>query len=317
MLSLKKLLSLTVAVTTTLLVIVLLVAFFQRRITSSYGEVLEQGGAIVFRFNSLRDHLIEAMLEEKWDSFGKAGEELEAINRDLLKLLDHPYVPAGFKVSLADRVDIQGIALLVRKIGSDPEKKALSVQLAASLRIMADQLFRLDRVLVGQMNERLIQFQKMAIGALTLITGMTGLLLVVLYRRGFRPLLILINRLEKGTDANHISSPAGACREFGVLVRLIRGQAGTARDNGPRSALFPAARTINQISNLLNGIINYAQLLLDECQLRGGTDEQKTMLRKIVAHSEEISRLVRGKENERLADNPQEPSELPAMPVND
>ena len=296
--SLKRLLSLTVAITGALLVIVLVLALSQQRITTGYGEVLAKGGTIVFRFNSLRDHLINAMLEKKWESFRQAGDELEAINRELLTLLDHPYVPAGYKVSLADRVDIQRIALLAREIASDSDREKKSVQLAQALREMADQLIRLDRVLIGQMNERLIQFQKMAIGALTLICGMIGFLLTVLYRRGFSPLLSLVERLREGEDMQAIDAPRGSCVEFRQLVELIKKKSRSHPPSLKARRLF-RARTINAVSNLLNGIINYAQILIDECQAREGSDAHRTMLRKIVTHSEEIARLVQPEEADR------------------
>ena len=301
MISLKKTLTGVLLITGCLLFLVLLLGLLQKKMTVRYNEVIDRGENIVFRFNSLRDHLTVSLLEEKWDRFREAPVEIEAINKDLLKLVDHPFVPASYKLTLIDKVDIQGIALLARKLAADRDKSGLALQLHDRLRTLADQLSRLDRLLVGQMNDKLIQFQKMAIGALTLITGAIGLLLIALYRKGLRPLLIISGQIKESKPGSTIEAVDGSCQEIheltGHLNQLVR--AADRQEIPPPRPMF-MAHTINSISNLLNGIINYSQLLLDECRHEGADTGHTAMLEKILTHSDRISSLLHQENNDRM-----------------
>ncbi len=293
MISLKKTLTWVLLITGCLLFLVLLLGLIQQRITTRYTEVIDRGEKIVFRFNSLRDHLTGSLLEKKWDRFRDATMEIEAINKDLVNLLDHPFIPPSYKLTLIDRVDIQSIALLARKLATDENKTGLALQLHDRLRIMADQLFRLDRILVSQMNDKLVQFQKMAIGALTLITGAIGLLLIILYRKGLRPLLVISEQIRESAPGSLIQPVEGSCREVRELTDQLNQLVVAAdREEVPRAKPVFMAHTINSVSNLLNGIINYSQLLLDECRSQGADAEHTAMLEKILDHSDHISSLL-------------------------
>ena len=298
MISLKKTLTSVLLMTGCLLFLVLLLSVRQQEMTERYTEIIDQGEKIIFRFNSLRDHLTVSLLEKKWDRFRGAAVEIEEINKDLVKLLDHPFIPASYKLTLIDKVDIQSIALLARKLVTDQDKSVLALKLHDRMRTMADQLFRLDRVLASQMNDKLIEFQKMAIGALTLITGAISLLLIVLYRKGLRPLLIISEQIRENESGRTLVPVAGACREIHELTSQMN-QLVLNVDNQepPKPRPVFMAHTVNSISNLLNGIINYSQILLDECRGRGEDPVHTDMLAKILTHSDQISRLLHDDNN--------------------
>ena len=62
-------------------------------------------------------------------------------------------------------------------------------------------------------------------------------------------------------------------------------------DQGPDSEAVEAllAETVNETTNRLNGIINYAQLLYDSSDQQQLTDEQVEMLQKIIDSGVQIA----------------------------
>jgi nitrate/nitrite-specific signal transduction histidine kinase len=62
----------------------------------------------------------------------------------------------------------------------------------------------------------------------------------------------------------------------------LRSQGSPAQESSGRNMQALLAETVNETTNRLNGIMNYAQLLYDSSDQMQMKEEQKSMLRKIM-----------------------------------
>ena len=126
------------------------------------------------------------------------------------------------------------------------------------------------------------------IGALGLIISLASFSLILLYRNTVSPLLKLsqqvlsVDLVENGID---LGQPAA--REVADLAaaidQLARRSAGNSQaEQNSRDAEALLAEAVNETTNRLNGIINYAQLIYDSSDQAQLSDEHKDMLQKII-----------------------------------
>jgi len=69
--------------------------------------------------------------------------------------------------------------------------------------------------------------------------------------------------------------------------------AGTMAESENAAALTMLAETVNETTNQLNGIINYAQLLTDMAEDEASSPEKREMLRKIIEGGTRIAGIWR------------------------
>ncbi len=279
---------------TVLLSVVIVMALLQYRLTAQYNEIIDQGEKVVFRFSSLREYLTRAILERKWKQLEGFESKIETLNSDFSKILDHQLIPTQYKLALIDKVGIGEIALLARQLANEDDKLAPALKLHDRLRAMSDQLMQFDRVLIGQMKSNLVRFQNLVIGALALITGAISLLFVFLYRKALLPLMDLSRQVyETDRDLELVIAPE-ACQELKDLTErlnfLLSGKSGD-----PVEENIFSPHEVNVLSNQLNAIINYTQLLLDNDTQRENHPEEVKILRSIMMSGEQISLILQEK----------------------
>ncbi len=281
---------------TVLLSVVIIMAFLQYRLTAQYNEIIDQGEKIVFRFSSLREYLTRAILERKWNQLEGFDTKIETLNSDFSKLLDHQLIPTQYKLALIDKVGIGEIALLARQLANEDDKLAPALKLHDRLRAMSDQLMQFDRVLIGQMKSNLVRFQNLIIGTLALITGAISLLFVFLYRKTLLPLMDLSKQVhETGRDRELAIAP-GACQELKDLTGRLNFLLNSSEPGHPGEGNIFSPHEVNVLSNQLNAIINYTQLLLDNDTHRENHPEEVKILRSIMMSGEQIGLILQEKQ---------------------
>lgn len=280
---------------TVLLSVVIIMALLQYRLTAQYNEIIDQGEKVVFRFSSLREYLTRALLERNWKQLEGFESKIETLNSDFSKLLDHQLIPTQYKLALIDKVGIGEIALLARQLANEDDKLAPALKLHDRLRTMSDQLMQFDRVLIGQMKSNLVRFQNLVIGALALITGAISLLFVFLYRKALLPLMDLSRQVHETDRERELVIAPEACQELKDLTErlnfLLSGEPGYAVEGNVFSP-----HEVNVLSNQLNAIINYTQLLLDNDTQRENHPEEVKILRSIMMSGEQISLILQEKQ---------------------
>ncbi len=297
MVSLRKILFSVFCGVAALLTLVVILGLIQYRFTHEYDTVIYQGEKILFRFDSLREHLTRSLLSRSSGGMEEAAAKVEALNVDLNRMLENTLVPGEYKLALINQVDLPGMALLIREVAENPDRTATVLKLHDQLRVLSENLMQFDRVLSGQMKTRLIRFQGLAIGALTLIIGSVSLLIIFLYQKAMMPLLALVRSLQQPMLRDPVPVDEKACREIVELTEqinllILEGLSRTDGDGQGRFSFSP--HELNRFSNALNGIMNYTQLLLDEGE--GTLDEELLdLLLKVRESTEKMGTIVQNK----------------------
>lgn len=299
MVSLRKILFTVFWTVAALLTLVVVLGLLQYRFTHEYDTIIYQGEKILFRFDTLREHLTRSMLSGNVQNMQDATGKIDALNTDLTRLLENPLVPGEYKLALINQVDIPGIAVLATGVAENPEDPQVALKLHDQLRILADNLMQFDRVLTSQMKTRLIRFQGLAIGALTFIIAGVSLLVLFLYQKALVPLIALAQHLQQPNVRDPLPVDPKSCREIADLTEhinlmIIEGAytASRSEESGGRFSLSP--QELNKLNNHLTGIINYTQLLLDEGR-QSGDEESLELLLKVRENGERIEGILQKK----------------------
>lgn len=299
MLSLRKILYTVFCAVGALLALVVVLGLLQYRFTHEYDTIIYQGEKILFRFDTLRELLTRSMLAGTSTDVEDVAGKIDALNIDLNRLLENPLVPGEYKLALINQVDLPGMALLARKVAQEPGDSKTVLQLHDQLRSLADNLMQFDRVLTSQMKTRLIRFQGLAIGALTLIIASVSLLVLFLYQKALMPLITLDQYLQQTNLSDPLPVDAHACREIAELTEkinelILEGVYAASRSEDGRGRFSFSPQELNSLSNALNGIMNYTQLLIDESE-KNQDEELLKLLLKIRDASEKMGSIVQNK----------------------
>lgn len=307
MVSLRKILFSVFCAVGALLALVVVLGLLQYRFTHEYDTIIYQGEKILFRFDTLRELLTRSMLAGTTADVEDVAGKIDALNVDLNRLLENPLVPGEYKLALINQVDLPGMALLARKVAQDPEDGKTVLQLHDQLRSLADNLLQFDRVLTSQMKTRLIRFQGLAIGALTLIIASVSLLVLFLYQKALMPLITLDQYLQQTNLRDPLPVDTKACREIAELTEkinelILEGVYSASRSEDGRGRFSFSPQELNSLSNALNGIMNYTQLLIDENE-KDQDEELLGLLLKIRDSSEKMGSIVQNKTGGKKKDD--------------
>lgn len=307
MVSLRKILFGVFCAVAALLTLVVVLGLLQYRYTHDYDTVIYQGEKILFRFDTLRELLTRSLLAGSVADTEDVANKIDALNVDLNRLLESSLVPGEFKLALINQVDLPAMAMLARKVAQEPADGKTVLQLHDQLRALADNLLQFDRLLTSQMKSRLIRFQGLAIGALTLIIASVSLLILFLYQKALMPLITLDRYLMQANLRDPVPLDPKACREVAELTGrindLIMAGAYAGSRDGEGSGRFSfSPQELNGLSNTLNAILNYTQLLIDEGEA-SLEEEQRDILLKIRDSSEKMGSIVQNKTGGKKSDD--------------
>lgn len=286
--SLKRLVWLAFLVVSILLATIIVLGIYQYRLAGTYNQVISANETALFHFLTIRETITETLIAGEWEALERITGDVEKLNSELSRLKDNQLVSAELKLALVDKIDLTGLAILLRQVINDPDKIKRSKQLQEQLRSISDYLLQYDRIIVGQAREQIVSFQKVVIGALGLIISLTSFSLILLYRNTVAPLLQLSRRLQSDVfDGSTFTPGQPVVKEVADLAEAIerlalRSQGRPAQEATGRDMQAVLAETVNETTNRLNGIMNYAQLLYDSSEQLQMTEEQMSMLQKIM-----------------------------------
>ena len=290
MYSLKRLVWLAFLVVSVLLAGIVLLGIYQYRMAGGYSQVISQNESALFHFMTIRETITETLIAGDLERLERVNSDIEKLNSELSRLKENRLISAELKLALVDKIDLTGLAILVRQVITEPNRLTRSKQLQAQLRSISDFLIQYDRIIVGQARERIVNFQKVVIGALGLIISLASFSLILLYRNTVSPLLQLSRQMQSDSfDPNTISLGRPVAKEVADLAQAIEKLALHAgerpdqdQEHNGRDVEALLAETVNETTNRLNGIINYAQLLYDSSDQLQLNEEQVEMLQKII-----------------------------------
>jgi hypothetical protein len=286
--SLKRLVWLAFLVVSILLAGIVLLGGYQYRLADGYRQVISQNESVLFHFMTIREMITETIIGGDWERMERVNGDIEKLNSELSRLKENKLVSAELKLALVDKIDLTGLAILLRQVITDPDKVKRSRQLQEQLRSISDFLLQYDRIIAGQARERIVNFQMVVIGALGLVISLASFSLILLYRNTVSPLLQLSRQLQSDTfEINGLMLGQPVAKEVADLAEAIeqlvlRSHGRVGQESNGRDVEALLAETVNETTNRLNGIINYAQLLYDSSDQLQLTEEQLAMLQKII-----------------------------------
>jgi len=288
MYSLRRLIWMAFLVVALLLTGIALLGAYQYRLAGKYNDVINRNERILFHFMTIRETITDALISENWERLDSIIGDIEMLNSELSRLKENELISAELKLALVDKIDLTGLAILVRQQNGRTDRIERSKKLQEQLRAISDYLLQYDRIIAGQARARIVNFQMVVIGALGLIISLASLSLILLYRNTVSPLLKLSHQVlspEFGQSGLQLTPPVA--REVADLAAAVEQLARRSPDLGQTEsnnsyAEALLAEAVNETTNRLNGIINYAQLLYDSSGQTGLSEEQRAMLQKII-----------------------------------
>ena len=287
--SLRSLVRLVFVVAAFLLAVTILLGVRQYSESVHYSTLIEGNERLLFRFATLRESVTEALIADDYTRLAAVIPDLEQLNAELTQIQNSPRVPAEFKLVLADRLDIAGIVIRMRQPGENGQGRA---EIQQELRRIADQLLKYDRIIVGQARSSMLDLQLLIIGFMGIAITTMSFSLILLYHKAIKPVLIIADRLREG-EAGAIVCPPGTSREivsFSEMVRQLCLKVSEVKGNDVDPLQQrQLAEVVNETTNQLNGIINYAQLLADSSSMARGSEEEH-LLHKIMEAGNDMAR---------------------------
>jgi len=296
MYSLKRLVWLAFLVVGVMLSGVVLLGGYQWQMARQYTQVISENEHAIFHFMTIRESITGALIEGSFDSSGQIVTDIEKLNSELTRLKENRVVSPELKFALADKVDLTGLAILLRQVISDQNQKEKRILLQERLRSISDYLIQYDRIIAGQARARIVNFQMVVIGALGLIISLASFSLIQLYRNTVSPLLKLSQQLQSEEIVPGAIDMGGRVAEEiadlveGIEFLMQKSLVSASDDSTSRDVELLLADAVNETTNRLNGIINYAQLLYDSSDAMKVSDEQREMLQKIIDGGVNIAR---------------------------
>ncbi len=299
MISIKRVGYLSFTSVAVLLIIVILMGFRQNQLTQRYNSVITESEAIIFQFSTLREQITTALIGRDWAQAGVASNQLGELNSSLSRIQENPLIPGEYRLDLAKQADISGIAILAKEIANGNNQIAKSLILQEKMRGLADYLIRFDRIIVSQVRSKVIQFQTIMIGLLAIVICLISFSLIFLYKKTMLPLYGLTSQLTApDVLSTGLQTDPKSCAELHEITYIINALLVEATEQQVgvqeiRQLDEQLGATLNEGTNLANGIINYAQLLADSYrEVEMGVEEIK-ILQSIMEAAERIASLNR------------------------
>ena len=265
----------------------------QVQLNKKYSDISALSEKTLFTFSTVREQVTEALISRNEALLKAVIPEIEELNNTISRFFDSDVIPGQYKLALTDRVDLAGLVIALRKVGSESEFPDTALGLQQELRLIGDNLLKIDRVITGQIRNGVVGFQLSIIGVMGLLISSLCFILILLYRRTISPLFELGRRIgETQVTYDRLDCAAEAATEIAEITDSVnrmtaKYKSAEADLSQPREDRETLERMVNETTNGLNGMINYAQLLLEsEEQL---SEKQRLMLQEIINSGERIA----------------------------
>ncbi len=295
--SLKKISYLAFTGVAVLLIFVVVLCIRQYQLTARYNTTIRQSEEVIFQFATIREQITASLIEKNWEKINSVADQLKKLNSALVRLQENTLIPGEYRLDMAKQVDLSGLSISSKEISSSHNTITHSLRLQEKMRTLADYLMQFDRIIVSQMKAKVVQFQTVMIGVLGAVICLISFSLIFLYKKTMLPLLHLTVQAEDPEILiNGFTYDNSTCTEIALLADSVNNVFMKSSTNSESNTNFqinnegiPAI--INEINNLSNGIINYAQLLSDSYREVEIGQEETKILQNIIDTAEQIAQL--------------------------
>jgi hypothetical protein len=298
--SLRRLSAVTFLSTALLLAMLIITGYSQNSLMSDYSAIVKESESTIFFYSTIREQTTQGLLSQNPTQLLAASREMEQLYGRYTAMLDNNLIPSQYKLSFLQKIDLEQVAIHLKNMAETPANTKLSLKILSQLRLINNQFLQFDRIVISEMKHRVMQYQKNALVLMGLIISLTGFTLIILYKKSVKP---LINLAEQTSQALIDRTPLQLEDEkkssvevrtlitsFNQLLQATKETSSNSTMPSRREAEFSAI--VNEVTNRLNGIINYSQLLADYCEAEKVGDEQKKILYKIIENGEKSAEIL-------------------------
>ena len=275
--------------------------FRKQNMAFDYDAIVQESESTIFLYTTVQDQAMEGLLSRDRSQLFAAAKEFEQLQSRYTALLDNALISTQYKLSFMGGLDLGRVIVNLRTLADKPGNDELTTQIMGQLRHINKQFLQFDRIVVNEMRSRVMDYQKTALIIMGAIISLACFGLAVLYLKSVKPLTTLSAHAEQALrDGRPLNMDISGkdCVEvrslFSAMNHLSQRAIEDSDDslaNSRREAEF--STIINEATNRINGIINYAQLLMDSKAMATNEVDQQEILAKIIKHSEQCALTLR------------------------
>ncbi len=298
--SLRRLSSITFLGSTILLALLIITGYSQNRVMGDYSAIVKESESTIFLYSTIREQTTVGLLSKNPSQILAAAREIEQLQGRYTSMLDNHLIPSEYKLSFLKEIDLEQIVIELKMIADDVTNMELTLKIQSQLRKINNQFLKFDRIVIAEMKNRVMYFQKKALILMGLIISLTSFTLIILYKKSVKPLISLAQQSSASLEdyspleLDNIRSSSIEVRvlidSFNQLLIDHEGPASPSPLSNQREAEL--STLVNEVTNRLNGIINYSQLLADSYEGDEGSNEQKEILNKIITSGEKSAVIL-------------------------
>ncbi len=291
--SLRKLSIVTFLGIALLLGALILTGFRQNSLMNNYNTIEKESERTIFFYATIREQATDGLLSKNPIQLSSAAKEFEHLHGRYTAMLDNRFIPSQHKLSFLQKLDLGQVVINLRNLAENPANKNLTLKIISQLRQINSQFLQFDRIVVNEMRNRVLQYQKGGLVLMGLIIFLTCSTLIILYLKSVKPLIDLARQAEQ-TLADGKPLKLEEAQKKSAEVRTLISSFNQLLQNREtnsdslvhnlREAEFSAI--VNEVTNRLNGIINYSQVLADYFEANEVAAEQQQIVYKIIENGE-------------------------------
>ncbi len=273
-------------------------------------QAMTEGDQLLFQFTAVKDHLNESLILREEVNLRALNGELQSLEKAAEALARNLLVPESLKATLPSRVDLVGLEVRLRSIQEQPQEKIReTAELARLLNSVNIGLQQFRFGLSDYTQTILLGLHKIIVGALGLIVTLSCTLLYLLNRRLAAPILELCT----------LTAPAGEedddapCSLRMLTTRVRDLLAGAEQRRARPEEVSPddpeqlrraalryryavtgciGAELTSELTNRINGVINYTQTLIDIDEQGGDRKQSVVVQQSLVSEEKKTAELV-------------------------
>lgn len=304
--SLRKLSLIIFVITAMLLAVLIVTGFRQNSLMSDYSDIVKESESTIFFYSTIREQTTEGILSRNPIQLVAATREIEQLQSRYVAMLDNQLIPSQYKLSFLQNLDLEQLVLDLKYLAETPANNDLILKIIAKLRQINNQFLQFDRIVLSEMRNRVMRDQKKGLVLMGLIVCLTSFSVIILYKKSLIP-LISITRQVKQSLLEHtpftLNDERKSSEEIQALIvtfNQLQEESHKTQAGSRKETEFSAI--INEVTNRLNAIINYSQLLADYCATIEAGEEQKQMLHKIIENGEKSAAILQTAYREEMYD---------------
>ncbi len=193
---LRKSFFLTVASIAGALGILLMLAINQFQLYGQHEKIISQTEKFIFHYSIIREQIIEDVVSGNLDELQELSTSVEELHANIIKILDNSLIPAEYKFSFLQQIDLPGLALLLRKASSGKTNSTLLQNINQETRVIGERFILFERLVLGYAKQQLVDFQLVVIGTLALMVFLVSILMLVMYKLLIKPVISLAEQSE-------------------------------------------------------------------------------------------------------------------------